>query len=648
MKNKNYFSFAIILFFFCSTIHSQQNKLNSADKKYDNLSYVDAISVYEKIANKGYKSVDLFQKLGNSYYFNADYVNANKWYTELFNLNEQIDPEYYYRYSQTLKSVGDNVKSNENLEKFSQLVSSDKRAMLYTSNRDYLNEIKKNSGRYDINNSAINSSSSDYGAIQLDDKILFTSNRVEKGMNKRINKWDKQPFSNLYSATIVPEGGFSSPELISSKINSKFHESSPVFTKDGKTMFFTRNNFINGKKGKDSKEIILLKIFKATLVNNEWTNVTELPFNSNDFSCAHPTLASDDKFLYFSSNMPGGFGSSDLYKVAILENDKFGTPTNLGNKINTEGRETFSFIDENNELYFSSDGHLGLGGLDVFVTKIHNDDTFSKVKNVGEPINGESDDFAFTIKSKKGYFTSNRKGGKGSDDIYDLIEKIKLNVNDKKDLIVSTADQDEKLPIEGVKITIMDDKMNIIKEVITNGQANTTFNDLNSDATYFVKLEKDGYDTVEKMIKFQDDGNDSETIAFNLSKKVKQINVGSNLADTFGINYIYFDLDKHFIRNDAEVDLAKILEVLLIYPSMKIEIVSHTDSRNSDKYNLKLSNKRAKATFEWLVKKGIDSNRLSYKGMGESMLINHCKDGVKCSETEHDQNRRSEFIIIQM
>ncbi|MFD2909027.1 flagellar motor protein MotB, partial [Flavobacterium ardleyense] len=402
-----------------SSSFAQKGKLAAADKKFDELAYIDAIEIYKKVAEKGHKSVDLFQKLGNSYYFNANLEEANKWYTELFALRQEVEPEYYFRYAQTLKSVREYAKSDEYLVKFSQKKGADNRAKIFVANKDYLSDIKKNSGRQTIEDAGINTEYSDYGGAFHKGEFIFTSARDTGGVSNVKHKWTNASFYNLYNAKVTPEGYLVNPEALSRKINSKFNESSAVFTKDGTTMYFTRNNYTNGKQRTDASKITLLKLYKATRNNvGEWSDVKELPFNSDQYSCAHPALSPDDKTLYFASNMPGTVGESDIFKVAIKSDGSFGTPEGLKGGINTEARETFPFVSDDNVLFFASDGQLGLGGLDVFSVKINADGTTSKVINLGTPVNSPQDDFAyiFDTQSKLGFFSSNRAGGKGSDD----------------------------------------------------------------------------------------------------------------------------------------------------------------------------------------------------------------------------------------
>ena len=428
MKNRIIYLVLVCIASISTQAQSGKTKEAKADKQYDKFAYVDAIKTYERIFAKGYKSQDMLQKLGDSYYFKADLDNAAKWYGELFSFTQDVAPEYYYRYAQSLKAVKDYQKADEMLAKFNQKSGNDLRAKLAASQKDYLAQIKKNSGRYTIENAGINSKYSDYGSAFYNNKVVFASARDTGGLGHRKHAWTGESFTNLYSADMVSEGTLSTPTRFGNNLNSRFHESTPAFTKDGKTIYFTRNNFLDGKKGKDAKKSTLLKIYKATLDGDRWSNITELPFDSDQYDVAHPALSPDEKTLYFASNMPGTLGQSDLYKVAINSDGSYGTPMNLGNVINTEGRETFPMVTSEGELYFSSDGHPGLGGLDIFVSKAEKDGSYKEVLNVGEPLNSSHDDFGFLIneKTRLGYITSNRDGGQGGDDIYKFKETKKI------------------------------------------------------------------------------------------------------------------------------------------------------------------------------------------------------------------------------
>lgn len=640
------FIYTALLFVLSFSGQSQEKKINAADKKYEQYEYVDAISTYEKVAEKGYKDEQLFQRLGNAYYFNADLEKAGKWYDALFEMNKNQAPEYLYRYSQTLKSVGNYDKATKILEQFNKESGNDLRAKLYEKHKNYLEEIKANSGRFKVEDAGVNSEYSDYGSSFLGDQLVFASARDTGGVSKKVFKWTNQSFTNLYTSKEGTNGTLEKPQRFGNKINSKFHEATPVFTKDGKTMYFTRNNYLDGKKGKDSKRVTLLKIYKASLVEGQWRNVTELPFNSDQYSVAHPALSVDEKTLYFASDMPGTLGQSDLFKVAINANGSYSTPVNLGPQINTEGRETFPTISAENDLYFATDGRPGLGGLDIYVTKLDQAEGFTDIQNIGAPVNSPKDDFAFLLDtaSRKGFFTSNRDGGQGYDDIYKFVETKKLLCEQSLAGVVKDKESGELLVT--AKVSLFDENFKTIQETTSDVSGKYSFAVV-CGKTYHVRAEKENYETNEKGIAIAAVSG-SGKLDLDLEKRIKTIGVGTDLAKTLNIPIIYFDLDKSFIRKDAAFELEKIIVVMTEFPKLKIDIRSHTDSRQTVRYNEALSDRRAKSTRDWLIKRGIDSSRLTAKGYGESQLVNNCGDGVNCSEEEHQANRRSEFVVVSM
>jgi outer membrane protein OmpA-like peptidoglycan-associated protein/tetratricopeptide (TPR) repeat protein len=638
--------YIVMLSLAINSVYSQKAQVASADKNYDKYAYIDAIKTYERVAEKGYKSVEMFQKLGNAYYFNAELSKAEKWYGELFAMSNDQEPEYYYRYGQCLKSVGQYDKADKMMTEFNKKSGNDERAKLFDKNRNYLEVIKANSGRYTIEDAGINSELSDYGSSFSNNKLVFASARDTGGVSKKVFKWTNQSFTNLYESQVESNGKLSQPKRFQSSINSKFHESTPVFTKDGTTMYFTRNNYLDGKKGKDNNKVTLLKIYKATQKEGKWADVVALPFNSDQYSVAHPALSPDENTLYFASDMPGSLGQSDLFKVAINKDGSYGTPINLGTAINTPGRETFPFITTENELYYATDGRPGLGGLDVFVTKIENDGSLSESQNVGAPINSKTDDFALLIdtKSRTGFFTSNREGGKGYDDIYKFSETRKLTCEQELSGVVT--DQDTGAVLPNTQVVLLDSKFKELQRVYSDDKGHYVF-EVVCGETYYVRATKPEYNTSEQQITISKETGKTD-LPIQLEKKVKPVKVGDDLAKIFGIKIIYFDLDKSFIRKDAAYELEKILAVMEENPTMKIDVRSHTDSRQTAQYNEALSDRRAKSTVAWLVKNGIDSSRLTGKGYGETQLVNKCADGIPCTEAEHQANRRSEFIITSM
>lgn len=642
--NTKYIICAAFLGLMTLNVQAQKGKIDAADKKYEQYAFIDAIQIYERVAEKGHKSVDLFQKLGNAYYFNGELGKANKWYTELFAMNQPVDPEYYYRFSQTLKASGDYDKANRMLEQFSQQNAEDLRAKQFQANKDYLEDIKTNSGRYTVENAGINSAFSDYGTSFLGNQLVFASNRELPTVSKRIQGWTNQQFTAIYASKVNGDGVLEAPERMLSSIDTKFNEATPVFTRDGKTMYFTRNNYNNGKRGKDSERTTGLKIYKSTF-DGKWSKAVELPFNSDNYNVAHPALSPDEKTLYFASNMPGTEGESDLYKVKINSDGSFGTPENLGKEINTEGRETFPFVSDENELYFASDGHPGLGGLDVYKASF-DDGSFKAPINIGTPINGPMDDFAFFVdtKTRIGFFSSNREGGQGYDDIYKFKEDKVLECEQLIAGVVTDFHTNEILA--DAKMTLMDSNMKKIGETTSDREGNYSF-DVDCNKKYYVRAEKPGYVTKEQSISVPNISGKTD-LPFALEKQEIPVEPGDNLADVFNIKEILFDLDKSNIRPDAAVELEKIIAVMKKYPAMIIDIRSHTDSRASHAYNEKLSDRRAKSTMNYMIAQGIDKARLSAKGFGENQLRNECADGVPCSEVAHQHNRRSEFIIVKV
>ena len=634
--------------------YSQTTKAKKADKEYDKYAYIDAIKTYEHLYAKGYKSPEMLEKLGNAYYFNGDLEKSAKWYGELYASNEDQEPEFYYRYSQSLRATKDYAKADAMMDKFNAKSGNDSRAKIFAKKRDYLAEIKKNSGRYTIENAGVNSKYSDYGTAFYGDKVVFSSARDTGNFSKKIHTWTGEYFTNLYSSKMSADGSLGGVNKYGKKINSKFHESTTAFSKDGKTVYFTRNNYNNGKKGSDANKVTLLKIYRATLSvvkekDTTWTNITELPFNSDSYQVANPALSNDGKTLYFASDMEGTIGLSDIFKVAVNEDGSFGTPENLGNVINTEGRETFPFVSLKDELYFASDGHPGLGGLDIFITKIPKEGPFKEVLNVGEPANTSKDDFAMIINtdSKRGFLSSNRDGGEGNDDIYKFIETREIEFTCEQLLVGIVTDAETGAILPNTKLTLYDEKFNKLKETTSDAAGRYDFGTVECTKKYYVRAELPLYTTKEVPVIIAKESGKTE-LPIQLESSVKKAIVGDDLGKILELKIIYFDLDKWNIRPDAALELEKVLSVLEQYPTMKIDIRSHTDSRASFTYNEKLSDRRAKSTMAWLIKNGINMDRLSAKGYGEKQLVNKCADGVICSEAEHQANRRSEFIIMKM
>jgi outer membrane protein OmpA-like peptidoglycan-associated protein len=409
---------------------------------------------------------------------------------------------------------------------------------------------------------------------------------------------------------------------------------------------FTRNNFKEGDFARDSSGVSRLMIFRSFLSNGFWSTPEELPFSSDDYSVAHPSLNEDGSRLYFASDMPGSMGNSDIFYVDILGDSTYGNPINLGPQINTEARETFPFISASGLLYFSSDGHPGLGGLDIYAAKRLEDGSI-KVLNVGKPINSEMDDFALIIneEDRSGYFTSNRQGGQGSDDIYGFRENKPLDFSCMTKISGWAMNKENGKKINGATIQLIGANDNILDEVRTDNEGNFSFDADCREISIKLLVKKEEYLNETLMLNLEGVPELSD-VSVEMTPSPMAVPLGTELGSFLRVQRLKFDFGKTYIRPDAAIQLNKLYIYLRDFPQINIEIRQYTDSRGSSSTNLVLSRRRAKSIKDYLIATGIDKNRITIKGMGESDLINHCANGVQCSEKEHQENNRSEFIVI--
>lgn len=626
-------------------VHGQNGRVKKANEEFDKYAYIDARKIYLKVVDAGYESAQVFKKLGDTYYFNSEYGEAVKWYRNLMEkYPKEMEPEYYYRASQSFKSIGEYYLSKKMMGEFSSLSANTGLAKNFMRDYPALDSLVDFESKvFEVENVTNGFSSSDFGPSFFGDKIVYASSSPNTKGDK-VHDWTGLPYLDLYEAKIDEEWKLSNPIPLKGDINSPMHESSAVFTKDGNTMYFTRNNYINGKKKKTKEKFVSLKIYKAEKSKDgSWGNIKELPFNGDSYSVAHPALSADEERLYFSSDMEGTHGASDIWYVNIISDLIYGTPVNMGPEINTEARETFPYISKNNNLYFSSDGHLGLGGLDIFVVSLQAGGTFKQVTNLKQPINTNKDDFGFIIDEEKqiGYLSSNRDGNAGSisDDIYRIWGKC-------DGIIISglISDAKNEKPLYGSIVTLLDENNNVVSQTATDIDGQYKFENLvDCNKQYAVRGENDNkeYIPTEKNI-VTPRGFSSLEINLELTPPDCPVD---DLGCRLNLEPIYFNYGRYSIRSDAEVELAKILQTMKEYPQLKIHIESHTDSKSSAHFNLRLSEKRAWSTMQWFINRGIDRNRLTYKGYGETQLLNSCSNGVDCSEVEHQLNRRSVFII---
>ncbi len=710
-----------------------KRKFERANDQFNNLAYSHALTLYNELAVDHYRMNDIVPKLGDCYYHLGNTEMAEKWYADAV-VFDSIAPDYYYKYAQMLRSNGKYTESEKWLDRYHKFKNQDSRVEDVLSKKDLLEVLSKQKSMYTVTEmKKLNSEFAEFGAIPWNGKILFTSGRPHNLVVETSYAWNEKPFLDLY---VYDTSQVKHPiYLFDHNVNTKYHEGPASFAKDNTILYFTRNSYDKGKRTDGKNGTNHLMLFKAEFLNGKWENITSLPFNDKEYSVGHPSVSPDGKRLYFASDMQGTRGGTDIFYVDIISETEYGKPVNLGKNINTEGNEMFPFMG-NDGLYFSSDGQAGLGGLDIFFSKLLPDGTFGEAQNLGAPVNSCKDDFNYVANTdgRSGFFASNRPGGSGDDDIYAFtlgqlllngivrdtsnqnlpIEKAEVSLNsasgemitktetDKngvfsfnaafdtkyklgivkagydtnqkwvstegtKESTVNTfinlgvikpvvligviTDKKTREKLKDVEITIIDSaKRTVVLDIKTadDGLLRKELEDvkLKSHIVYKVVLRKEGY--LAKTVVFDHYVSSYEINANQfLDVSLNKIAVGVDIGKLLNINPIYFDLGKWNIRPDAALELDKIVAAMKENPGIVIELGSHTDSRGSSQANMELSDKRAKSSASYIVSQGIDASRIYGKGFGETRLINKCKDGVKCTEAEHAQNRRTEFKVVK-
>jgi len=635
----------LYIFVLSTTVSVAQKKL--ADKFFDNYGYTKAIELYEKVVKKGDSSTHVLTRLGDSYYNNSKSEQAAKWYALAIEDNKKIEPEYIFKYIQSLRSIGKYDEADKWFKEFKAMQEGDSRIKGYDPDEV---DIYDKLGPDDkvivtIKNEDFNTEYSDFGGYIFNNTLYFASAR---NTENDIYKWTNEPYLDIYTADLSKEDTDKAEETIAEKtiVNAlnfserrqrdDIHEGTVCITRDGTTMYFTRDNVTKRNRlGFDKDGTSHLKIYRAKLVDNQWSDITELPFNDILFSSGNPALSSDNSKLYFVSDREGGFGQTDIYYVDINADGTYGEPVNLGDKVNSEGREMFPFVSSENILYFSSDGYLNLGLLDIFKSNILNGDT-SEPLNLGAPYNSGYDDFAYYVneETKLGYFSSNRLGGKGGDDIYSFNAYIC-----KQTIEGIVKDSKTNEIIAAATVRLVDTTGKVIAEALSDGIGVYSF-EADCDKVYTVVGSKPDYKGDQKQIITSKENEKVNTADLMLVPLI--------IDNQIVIDPIFFDFAKSNIRTDAQYELENIVEVLRKHPTMVIKIESHTDSRGRDRYNMKLSDRRAKSTKDYLLSRDVAAERIeSAIGYGETQLLNKCSNKVKCSKEEHQLNRRSYFYILK-
>jgi len=662
MNTKNYI-LVCVAFMLSFSVFSQQGKQKRADTLFNKFSFVKAAKLYTELLQDNYNRDYATRKLADSYAFLRDPRNASRFYKSVVK-QKNVPLEYYYKYAQSLRGMKKYDESQIWLKRYKDsggVVNAND----FSKDINFITSVFGAKQQYFLDRVRFNSKYSDFGAIEHDGKVYFASARDEGVAIKRLYGWNEQPFLDIYVTKAGSKSNVDHTAKLPGDVNSIYHDGPVTITKDGKTMYFSRNNFKNNIEIKDKKGLTNMKIYRATFVDSLWTNVEDLSINGDNFSTQHAALNTDDTKLYFTSDRPGTIGGSDIWTVDIAQDGTLGNIQNLGDIINTESAEGFPFVNNEGVLFFSSDGHTGLGLLDIFAT-IKGDDEVSiaDVINLGVPVNSNKDDFAFTMNQNgiTGYFASNRQGGLGSDDIYAFHREPVLHVEGVVTDAINTN------PIVAAKITLFDDQGNQVAYMETDENGYYQINiDRNKD--YKIVANQDKY--IEDYREFTSKNIQTEliTITGNLLLNPVQNVVKLAELNTNNLDYennlmgndstsvknaqlkpIYFDFEKFNIRKEYALELDKIVKLMTDdYPEMVIRIEAHTDSRGTFEYNDILSTNRAKSTYNYLISKGVNSSNITeYKGYGERRLINECADGVACDEAKHQLNRRTQFIVVQM
>ncbi|GGG12385.1 OmpA family protein [Pontibacter amylolyticus] len=635
-----------------------QQELRKANKHYEKFEFALALEQYKKAAEKRKPDVKTAERIADSYRLTRQAVEAERWYAQVVAMPGR-DPQNIYHYAEALRSNGKYEEAKQQYmlwaeevadveERAQYLMASCDKAMNWINQKMPLAEVQRLSG---LNAQGFSDfSPMNYGK----DAIIFTSDRGvdQAGKPTGTYGWTGRPYLQLFMASRDGEGNWGKPTALHEMINDQYHNATASATEDGQTLYFTRTQLVQQRKSGNSdptswvdksqvqEYINRLEIYSSQRRGTTWTEIKPFAFNNvTEYSVGHPALSPDGKIMYFVSDMPGGVGETDIYYTLRQPDGSWGEPVNAGILINTPGRESFPYVDQNGKLYFSSDGHMGMGGLDVFAAEGKHA-AWTAVNNMGHPINSSKNDYGimFNEDEETGLLSSNRESSNGTDDIYSfkVLQKpvvIAVTTLERKQ---NEQKKNVQLPLPQVQLLIAQQNQNDSSTVLTNTKGQY-FMDGRKGNSYVMQGSKQGFLNQHALVVVPKTAPDTLQVAMVFDRDEKNVAIV--------LENIYYDLDKWDIRSDAAKELDKLAEVLVANPTIKIELSSHTDSRESMKYNQVLSERRAQAAVDYLIGKGIAKDRLTAKGYGKTRLVNKCTDGVSCPEEMHQQNRRTEFRI---
>ncbi len=632
--------FTLIFSMVITTGQAQYGAQKRGDYYFGQFQYTKAIKEYEKMVEGKFNSDYAHQRLAECYLLIRDFKKSLPHFEVVIN-KTSIPTDYYFKYGMALYSNGQLDEAATWLKKYKKYNKNDSRVKRFLKDGNLASVVFNSRERYEVKTVPFNTSESDFGAFVDGEYLYFSSSRKDLVDGSEYG-WNDEPWLDIFM--VKEDNPESIPEKIKGDINTRFHESSLVFSTDYKNdtvIYFTRNNFFKNKKAYGAEDELNLKIFSAIKEKGVWKENRNLRINSDYYSTGHPYVSPGRTRLYYTSDRPGGYGGTDIYYSDIHPRGGIGKPVNAGPVVNTEGNEMFPFMNSEGVLFFASDGHVGFGQLDIFSTISNENEEIVDVVNLGTPVNSPSDDFAFYAHDDgiTGYLSSNREGGLGGDDIY----KFKFTPELSLEGIV--IDGVNLKPLDNVKIAIFNQKSGE-----QEGEALTDANGyyrmyINRERNYVIEASRKTHPTKNVYFNTYTTPLTTKVISQNITlEPVMDVKLLANL------DKIYFDFNKSDIRPDAAKELDKVVKLMTVtYPDMIIHLEAHTDPIGSHAYNDNLSERRARSTYDYLIEHGVSKEHiLSYKGFGKRRLINHCTSRKDCTDEELELNRRTEFPIVQI
>ena len=634
-----------------------QSSLQKAQELKNNYEFQKAIDEYTKCFSSYTATSEDMRELVECYNMVNDLVSAEIWLKIIINSGDYLASDVW-NYACALKSEGKYSEAIEQFQFYSLMENGDDKIKI-AKQIDGCNlalQWIEDPGYFDVTNEkSLNSENSEFGLIKLGNNYVITSDRKTGTVKpNELYGWTGKPYLKLYttqaSGSAMAVSSFSKIDAL----NNDYHNGPGIYDANSTNFYFTRTKMvkvtkepINGDptswidKSESPDFVNRLEIYLSDYSYGVWLPPVPFDFNNvEEYSVGHPAITADGQTLYLVSDMPGGYGGTDIYYCEKLSNGNWSAPKNAGSDINTDGKEVFPFIDDAGTLFFSSDGHAGMGGLDIFKS-VGQKNSWSYPENMKCPINSSKDDFSiyFTEPEIYGYFASNRDGGLGDDDIYSF------EYAPPKSLILAVVTKEKLDDNSIVEFPMIDLALTNISEesveAYKTDKAGHLYVELDCPNSYELKGIKDGYFSQSKLFETKCKTR-HDTVFVELV--FERIVIDKPIA----LKNIYYDFDKWYIRPDAAKELDNLVSILKLNPDINIELGSHCDSRGTNEYNEVLAQNRAEAAVKYIISQGIDVARITAKGYGKRVLVNNCTEKITCSEAQHQLNRRTEFKVTSI